>query len=182
MAEKSPEPDQVGRRQFVADPAALAALDMRLEDLRDPDMRSLVIQQEHPELEAALDSGLDEIDLGYGPMNPRLHLVMHEVVATQLWDDSPPEVWTTAVRLLKADYERHEVLHMLMRPVSDQVWSTLHDDRPYDHARHVAALDALPGSWERERATRRLAAQHSNARQQARKRQRQARRRSRRPK
>ena len=31
-------------------------------------------------------------------MNPRLHLKMHEIVATQLWDDSPPEVWDTAAR------------------------------------------------------------------------------------
>ena len=81
-------------------------------------------------------------------MNPRLHLTMHEIVATQLWDDSPPEVWDTAVRLLDVGYERHEILHMLARPVSEQMWGALHDERPYDHERHVAALTALPGSWE----------------------------------
>jgi hypothetical protein len=53
-------------------------------------------------------------------MNPRRHLTMHEVVATQLWEDSPPEAWGTARRLLKAGYERHEILHMLSRPVSEQ--------------------------------------------------------------
>jgi hypothetical protein len=78
-----------------------------------------VIRHEHPEFVDALEDDLDEIDLGYGPLNPRLHLAMHEIVATQLWDGDPPEVWETAVRLRDAEYERHEVLHMLGRPVSD---------------------------------------------------------------
>jgi hypothetical protein len=114
-------------------------------------------------------------------MNPRLHLAMHEIVATQLWDNSPAEVWETAVRLLDAGYERHEILHMLSRPVSDQVWAALHDERPYDPERHVAALRELPGSWERERATRTSAQRHSDARRQARRTAHAARRRKRRP-
>ncbi|MGZ6576401.1 MAG: hypothetical protein ACXVHJ_36125, partial [Solirubrobacteraceae bacterium] len=73
-------------------------------------------------VEEALKEGRREIDGGDGPMNPRLHLKLHEIVATQLWDDSPPEVWGTAVRLLDAGYERHEILHMLGRVVSDHVW------------------------------------------------------------
>jgi hypothetical protein len=89
---------------------------------------------------------LHEIDLGDGPMNPRLHLAMHEIVATQLWDDSPPEVWETAARLLHAGYERHEIFHMLSRPVADQVGGALRDEQPYDEERHIAALRALPGS------------------------------------
>jgi hypothetical protein len=90
-------------------------------------------------------------------------------------------VWETAVRLLDAGYERHEILHMLGRPVSDQVWAALHDERPYDRERHVAALRALPGSWEQERVTRTSAERHTNARKQARRKARAARRRNRRP-
>jgi len=58
------------------------------------------------------------------------------------------------VRLLEAGYERHEIMHMLGRLVSDHVWEALNDNRPYDRERHVAALQALPGSWERERTGR----------------------------
>jgi hypothetical protein len=116
-----------------------------------------------------------------GSVNPRLHLKLHEVVAAQLWDDSPSEVWDTAVRLLDAGYERHEILHMLARPVSDQIWAALHDERPYDLERHVAALKALPGSWERERTTRTATRRHQDARAQARRAARTARRRNRRP-
>jgi hypothetical protein len=174
--------DELGRRRFVAPAEVLAELGMSLEQLADPDARSFVIRHEHPELEDALDDDLEEIDFGYGPFNPRLHLTMHEVVATQLWDGDPPEVWETAVRLRDAGYERHEILHMLSRPVSDQIWAALHDDEPYDRARHVAALHALPGTWERERSVLSAAKHHDDARKRARRRARAARRRNRRPK
>lgn len=169
------------RRRFVADPDVLAALGVAFEQLSDPDVRSLVIRHEHPEFEEALREGRREIEGVGGPMNPRLHLAMHEIVATQLWDDSPPEVWNTAVRLLDEGYERHEILHMLGRLVSDQVWAALHDRRPYDRDRHVAALRALPGSWERERTAKAAAGRHEDARKQARRSARAARRRNRRP-
>lgn len=170
------------RRRFVADPDVLAALDMSITDLADPDARSFVIRHEHPEFEDALNADLEEIDLGHGPINPRLHLTMHEVVATHLWEGDPPEVWETVIRLRDAGYRRHEILHMLGRPVTDQIWAALHDNQPYDRARHVAALRALPGSWEQERGAQSAIEKHETARKQARRAARTARRRNRRPK
>jgi hypothetical protein len=181
MTERSSARREDERRRLVADPDVLAALDLKLEQLSDPDVRAVVIRHEHPEFEPALKEDRSEIELGDEPMNPRLHLQMHEIVATQLWDDSPPEVWDCARRLLDAGYDRHEVLHMLAGPVAEQLWGALHDQRPYDHERHVAALDALPGSWERERTSRTAARRHDEARQQARRAARAARRRNRRP-
>ena len=181
MSQRSRARDDDDRRRFVADTDVLAALDLKFEQLSDPDVRSFVIRHEHPEFEQALKEGRREIERGDGPINPRLHLIMHEIVATQLWDDSPPEVWDTAVRLLERGYERHEILHMLGRLVSDQVWEAVHDKRPYDRERHVAALQALPGSWERERTTRTATRRHQEARKQARQAARAARKRSRRP-
>jgi uncharacterized protein DUF1841 len=181
VSRQPPGPSEIDRRQFVADADVLAALGVTVEELADPDVRSAVIRREHPEFDDALVKGLSEIDTGDGPMSPRLHLAMHEIVATQLWDDSPPEVWETAARLLDAGYGRHEILHMLSRPVSDQVWAALHDERPYDRELHVTALRALPGSWEQERATRTSAERHDDARKQARRSARAARRRNRRP-
>lgn len=102
MTRQPPAPGEMNRKQFVADRGVLAALSVTVEELADPDVRSLVIRHEHPEFEDALTDRPDQIDLGDGPINPRLHLAMHEIVATQLWDDSPPEVWQTAVRLLDA--------------------------------------------------------------------------------
>jgi hypothetical protein len=173
---------ELERRAFVADAGVLAALDLRVGDLADPDVRSIVIRHEHPEFANALQNDDDEIDVGYGQINPRLHLAMHEIVATQLWEGDPPEVWETAARLRDAGYERHEIIHMLSRPVSDQIWAAGHDKKPYDRARHVAALQALPGSWERERSAVSAADRHEAARKQARRNARAARRRNRRPK
>jgi hypothetical protein len=143
--------DQQARREFVADPAVLSRLGMGLDELADEDLRAVVIRAEHPELEDALKAGVREVEGANGPMNPRLHLVMHGIVATQLWDDSPPEVWEAASRLLDSGYERHEILHMLGRPVAGQVWEAWNEERVYDRDAHVGALRALPGTWERER-------------------------------
>ena len=170
------------RRQFVFPPVSgsFDDIDLELLDPADEHDRSMLILAEHPELQRAIDADLDEIHLHGTTMNPRLHLLMHEIVANQLWDDDPPEVWQTAQRLLAAGYERHEILHMLARPVSDQVWEALHDERPYDHERHVAALHALPGAWERERTITTAARRHDDARKQARRAARAARQRNRR--
>ncbi len=180
MSRRSDARGEDDRRRFVADPDVLGALDLTFGQLSDPDVRSVVIRHEHPEFEQALKEDRRQIEGADGPMNPRLHLKLHEIVATQLWDDSPPEVWDTAVRLLDAGYERHEILHMLARPVSDQIWEALHDERPYDHERHAAALNALPGSWERERTTTTTTTRHDDARKQARRAARAARQRNRR--
>jgi hypothetical protein len=152
--------DPRARQRFIADPAVMAQLQLSLEDLADEDVRAVVIRAEHPDLEEALKAGVREFAGPDGPMNPRLHLLMHEIVATQLWDNSPPEAWETAVRLLESGYERHEVLHMLSRPVATQVWEAWHDKRAYDRDAHVAALQALPDSWEREREAIRLEREH----------------------
>lgn len=180
MAPGSPSRDADARLGFVADPAALAEVGLTVADLADADMRSLVIRHEHPEFDRALREGRRELEVDGEPINPRLHLTMHEIVATQLWDDDPPEVWATAARLLDSGYDRHEILHMLARPVVQQVWGALREERPYDRALHVAALQGLPGSWEQERPTRTAARLHVDERKDARRAARAARRRNRR--
>jgi len=144
------------RLALIASDRALASVDARAEDLADPDVRAVVIRADHPELDRALRDGRDEITVNDEPVSVRLHLQMHQVLATQLADDDPPEVFVTAQRLLAAGYERHEVLHMLTAPIAEQIFATLSDGEPYDRARHLAELQALPGSWERQRGQRSL--------------------------
>ncbi|HXF97943.1 MAG TPA: DUF1841 family protein [Gaiellaceae bacterium] len=115
-------------------------------DPADPDERRFLIEAEHPELQDALERHEDVL-VGGRAVNPRLHILVHEIVANQLWDGDPPEVWETAKRLLGLGYERHEVLHMLGSVVTRELWSALHDRRLADTARYVAALDELPGSY-----------------------------------
>ncbi|MDP9441271.1 MAG: DUF1841 family protein, partial [Actinomycetota bacterium] len=108
-------------------------------------------EAEHPELVDHLRSEADEVVVDGRPMSPRLHLAMHEVVASQLWEDDPPEAWLAAERLAAAGYDRHEVLHMLGSVTAGELWRMSRLQVPFDRDRYVAGLEALPGSWERER-------------------------------
>jgi Domain of unknown function (DUF1841) len=116
-------------------------------DPYDADDRALLIAAAHPELHTDAETALVE----GREINPRLHLTIHEIIATQIVDDDPPEVWATAQRLRKLGYGRHEVLHMLGAAMTPQLWGALHDQREYDLEAHRAALAALPQSWERAR-------------------------------
>jgi hypothetical protein len=152
--------DTLARLALIASPEALTATGLEIEDLTDPDARSVAIRADDTELDEALADGRDHVTVAGEPTHIRLHLAMHEVVAKQLADDDPPKVYVTARRLLDAGYDRHEVLHMLARPMASQIHATMTDKQPYDHARHVAALRALPASWEPERAQRTLESAH----------------------
>ena len=148
MAERPPQSSDDERRAFAVPPATgeLDGIDLAFLDPDDPDDRRLLIEAEHPELRQALERD-EEMVVGGEPMNPRLHITMHEIVTNQLWDDDPPEVWQTARRLLAAGYERHEVLHMLASVVSTEMWGTLALGARADRERYVAALDELPDSY-----------------------------------
>jgi len=137
------------RRRFVCPPARgrYEGIELEYLDPADPDERRILLEAEHPELHGALRRADDEIVIAGQPMSPRLHIVMHEIVANQLWDDDPPEAWETAQRLTALGYERHEVLHMLCSVVAREVWSVLDSGLASDPARYVAALAELPESY-----------------------------------
>lgn len=99
-----------------------------------------MIRAEHPELASAIERGDEEIEVDGQSMNPRLHLTIHEIVAKQLWEDDPPEVWKTAQRLLDAGYERHEILHMLGSALTTRIWAVLHASEPVASEGYVRAL------------------------------------------
>lgn len=122
--------------------------ELSLLDPDDSDERTILIRLAHPDLDEAIRAGLEEVVVGGEPMNPRLHLALHEVVATQVIDDDPPEAFATLRRLVALGRDRHEALHMLGFAVSAQLWAATHQRRPFDREEHVRALDALPGSWD----------------------------------
>jgi hypothetical protein len=88
-------------------------------DPADEDQRELLIVAEHPQFRHVLDDPFsDELVDG---INPRLHVVMHRIIANQLWDDTPPEVWQAARRLLAAGHDRHDILHALAYELSHEL-------------------------------------------------------------
>jgi len=139
-----PDADHDRRLAFaIPAPPNERAPGTELLDPADPDDRALLIRAAHPELAPELETMLVD---GH-EMNPRLHLTVHEIVATQLADDDPPEVWATARRLRRLGYGRHEILHMLGAAFTPQLWA----QRVYDLDAHRAALAELPESWEQTR-------------------------------
>jgi hypothetical protein len=146
--------DSKARLEFACPPGQgfFGEFELELLDPGDPDERRVLILAEHPELADAIDDGLEEVDVAGQPMNPRLHITIHEIVAGQLWADDPPEVWQTALRLLDAGYERHEIFHMIGSALTSEIWTVLHAQKPTDTSRYVRALNALPASWEALRA------------------------------
>jgi hypothetical protein len=138
------------RRDFAVPRQSGEWLDVELEwlDPADEDERRLLIEAEHPEFADAFEHDLDEVMVGGEAVNPHMHVAMHDLIAAQLWDDDPPEVWATAQRLVGLGYERHEVLHMLASVASEETWRMLDAQEPFDADRYRAGLDALPESWE----------------------------------
>jgi hypothetical protein len=126
-------------------------VDAELLDPADPDDRALLFRAAHPELDTAIADGRETAVVDGQEINPRLHLALHDVVASQLIGGDPPEVWATARRLRRLGYDRHEILHMLAGAMSGELSEALQGQSGYDHAAHVAALEALPDSWERQR-------------------------------
>jgi hypothetical protein len=142
-----PEPDRDRRLAFAIPPIAEPGEETAWLDRSAADDRALLIAAAHPELDPEAETAL----IDGGELDPRLHLTIHEIVATQIVNDDPPEVWATAQRLRKLGYGRHEVLHMLGAAMTPQLWNALHNQREYDPEAHRAALAALPESWERAR-------------------------------
>lgn len=141
--------EEAARRLWLMPPASgvMKDLDLSLLDPADEDDRHMFLLAEHPELWEAIEDDLDEIVLEGRDMSPRLHLSLHEVVANQIWQDDPPEMWITAQRLTDAGYDRHEVLHMLGSVVSVDIYNAMTGNAPFDPARTLRELAALPGSW-----------------------------------
>lgn len=107
----------------------------------DPDERGLLIRGEHPELHAALaDPDFDPKAVGF---SPRFHLTLHEVIANQLWDNDPPEVWQAAQRLRDQGVDRHNILHALLEVMVTHMHPVLANKEPFDTDAYRRDLDHL---------------------------------------
>jgi hypothetical protein len=109
-------------------------------DPSDPDDRGMFIEGEHPEFHEALaDPDPDPVD----GVNPRLHITMHEIIANQLWDDEPKEVWQAARRLSAAGHDRHDVLHAIGEVLARYLHGALTGSGAFDAARYAEEVDRL---------------------------------------
>lgn len=73
-----------------------------------------------------------------------LQNTVREVIANQIADDDPPQVWSTARRLLAAGLDRESVLRQLALCFTPTLMAALDDDTPLEEADYLAALERLP--------------------------------------
>jgi Domain of unknown function (DUF1841) len=141
-----PEP---GDRRSWAVPAAhgiYQELDLQLLDPGDENERALLIEALHPEFADALQGDGDVIIDGE-PVNPRLHVAMHQVVANQLLADDPRQTWQTVQRLAGSGYDWHTIMHMIASLVAEDVSGVLQEQRKPDPAAYARRLNEVPGDW-----------------------------------
>ena len=121
-------------------------LDLQLLDPGDEDERALLIEALHPEFAGALQSE-DDVIIDGEPVNPRLHVAMHQVVANQLLANDPPETWQTVQRLARRGYDWHNIMHMIASLVTEDVYRALKEHQKPDPAAYARRLNELPGDW-----------------------------------
>src|SRR5260370_17114810 len=78
------------------------------------------------------------------PFNPQLHVTLHQVVANQILADDPPETWQTVQRLAGLGYDWHNVMHLIMGPVTEAVWNALAEKLPFPPPHYPPRLPQLP--------------------------------------
>jgi len=81
----------------------VGGVDLASLDPADPDGRRALLAAAHEDTGTGEDTGTRE-----------RHLERHLQLADRLWRGDPPALWEAAQRLLDADQDRHEVLHVLM--------------------------------------------------------------------
>lgn len=128
-------------------------LDLELLNPADEGERTFLIEAQHPEIEDALRSD-EEMVVGGEPFSPRLHVALHQIVASQLLADDPRETWQTVQRLAGLGYDWHNVIHMIAAVVSDDVYQAMNEHRPFDPGDYARRLDELPGDWPPPQALR----------------------------
>ena len=77
------------------------------------------------------------------PFNPHLKAAILEVVENQLREGDPPETRQTLERLLAAGYSRKQAIEMIGSAVVGEIWSVLHERKPFDRTRFTALLEQL---------------------------------------
>jgi hypothetical protein len=149
------EPESGDRRSWAVPPAhgIYHELDLQLLDPGDEDERTLLIEALHPEFADALQSD-DDVIIDGEPVNPRLHVAMHQVVASQLLANDPPETWRTVQRLAGRGYDWHNIMHMIASLVAEDVYGVLKEHRQPDPAAYARRLNELPGDWPPPEAAR----------------------------
>ena len=66
---------------------------------------------------------------------------------TRRGGNDPPETWQTVQRLARLGYDWHNVMHMIMGPVSSFLYQAMTAKQPFEREVYRRQLNELPGDW-----------------------------------
>jgi hypothetical protein len=75
--------------------------------------------------------------------NPRLKMVILEVIENQIRNNNPPATKQTFERLLATGYTRQQAMELVASALLEEIWNILHEEVPFDQIRFTALLDQL---------------------------------------
>ena len=142
-----PLPDDRGSWAVPSGHGTFQGLDLELLDPGDEGQRTFLLEAQHLEMAEALERHEEIIAANGEPMNPMLHIALHGIVANQILGDDPPETWQTVQRLAGLGYDWHNVMHMVMGPVSSFLHQAMTAKQPFDRDVYRRQLNELPGDW-----------------------------------
>jgi len=142
------EPIPGDRRSWAVPPGhgIYQGLDLELLDPDDENERAFLLKAQHPELDGALERHEEIITASGDSMNPMMHIALHGLIANQILRDDPPETWQTVQRLAGFGYDWHDVMHMIMGPVSSFLHQAM-TGTPFERDVFRRQLNELPGDW-----------------------------------
>jgi hypothetical protein len=76
-----------------------------------------------------------------------LHIALHGLIANQILSDDPPETWQTVQRLAGLGYDWHNVMHMIVGPVSSFLYQAMTGAQPFEREVFRRQLNELSGDW-----------------------------------
>jgi hypothetical protein len=143
------EPSPGGRQSWAvpSGQGTYRGLDLELLDPTDDDELGLILEAMHPEYWDALARHEQVVADNGEPVDPTLHVTLHQVVARQILSGEPAETWHTVQRLAGMGYDWHNVMHMIAAVVGQDIYHAVKEHRTFDRADFVRRLDELPGDW-----------------------------------
>ena len=143
------EPLPGDRRSWAVPPGhgTYQGLDLERLDPGDEHERTFLLEAQHLEMEEALQAHEEMITESGETINPTLHVALHGVIANQVLNNEPPETWQTVQRLAGLGYDWHNVMHMIMGPVSAFLYQAMTAKQPFDREVYRRQLNELPGDW-----------------------------------
>ncbi len=76
--------------------------------------------------------------------NPYLQAAVLEVVENQLAGNDPPETSKTYERLIQEGHSEEDAKKLIGCVIAAEMFYVMKQEKPFDHARFVEALDRLP--------------------------------------